>query len=363
MSETKTIFRVNETYKWLREPLLVRLPDGSLFCEIFLGGSYDGCRDNILSGIRSDDDGETWSELETIKAIDGLGCWAGSVFAHAGTGYVFWLTLDKDRSEMTNHLLSTGADGRSFVHDRLMAKYPDTRNGSIDIRRGTVLRDGRVLFPASWHETLDPSLSDDDIQISPERRKRLANVGGARILNKLSCCGVVEPNADFTEFRKYGRICHLTPDGEIPSVPLFENQIAELSDGTLSMLIRGDLSNRLWRSDSRDGGYTWSDPVKTDIPNPGSKPLILNLPDGRIVLFNNPREKDYDDIKSHHHAYRTPLEMWISDDDLQTWSVRETIAPATDVAQYPDGFFDPATGRIYLVWENDKEVFFRTVSV
>ena len=64
------------------------------------------------------------------------------------------------------------------------------------------------------------------------------------------------------------------------------------------MLIRGDLSNRLWRTDSRDGGYTWSDPVMTDIPNPGSKPLILNLPDGRIVLFHNPREKDYDDLKS-----------------------------------------------------------------
>jgi hypothetical protein len=363
MNETKTIFRVNETYTWLREPLLMRLPDGSLFCEVFLGGSYDGCKDNILSGIRSDDDGETWSGLETVKAIEGVGCWAGSVFAYGGTGYIFWLTLDHDRSEMTNHLLSTGADGRSFVHDRLMGKYPDTRNGSVDIRRGTVLRDGRVLFPASWHETLDPSLSDDDIKISPERRKRLANVGGARILNKISACGVVEPNADFTEFKKYGRVCHLTPDGEIPSVPLFENQIAELSDGSLSMLIRGDLSNRLWRSDSRDGGYTWSEPVMTDIPNPGSKPLILNLPDGRIVLFNNPREKDYDDVQSHHHAYRTPLEMWISDDDMQTWSTRETIAPATDVAQYPDGFFDPSTDCIYLVWENDKEVFFRTIAV
>jgi hypothetical protein len=91
--------------------------------------------------------------------------------------------------------------------------------------------------------------------------------------------------------------------------------------------------------------------------------LVINLPDGRIVLFHNPREKDYDDTQSHHHAYRTPLEMWISDDDLRTWSVKETLMAAPAVAQYPDGFYDAATGLVYLVWENDREVFFRKIDV
>lgn len=66
---------------------------------------------------------------------------------------------------------------------------------------------------------------------------------------------------------------------------------------------------------------------------------------------------------AHHHAYRTPLEMWISDDDMKTWSVKETLMAAPAIAQYPDGFYDEKTGLIYLVWENDIEVFFTKISV
>lgn len=361
MSKIQTIFKVNDTYAWLREPLLMRLPDGSLFCEIFTGGEYDGCRENIIAGVRSDDDGETWSDLEIIKAIKGMGCWAGSVFTTEDTGYIFWLTLENDRSETTNHLLYTTSNGGNFK-DRLIMEDWNGKN-AMDIRRGVKLRNGRILLPVAWHELMDKSLNDEDIEISPEKSKQLANLGGARIINKISYCGVVEPNDDFTEFKRYGRICHLTPGDITPSIPMFENQIAELSDGKLAMLIRGDLTNHLWRSDSSDGGHTWSEPVMTDIKNPGSKPLIINLPDGRIVLINNPSEKKYDDIEAHPHAYRTPLEMWISDDDMKTWAVKETLGAAPEVAQYPDGFYDDKTGMIYLVWENDKEVFFKKIHV
>jgi hypothetical protein len=65
----------------------MRLPDGSLFCEIFTGGPKgDGGNDNVVAAVRSDDDGQTWLGLEIIKAIKGTGCWAGSVFADEDTG-------------------------------------------------------------------------------------------------------------------------------------------------------------------------------------------------------------------------------------------------------------------------------------
>ncbi len=358
MSETKTIFKVNEKYAWLREPLLMRLPDDSLFCAIFLGGEYDGCRENFVAGIRSDDDGETWSPLEIIKAIKSVGCWACSVFEHNGTGYIFWMTLNDDRRDMTGHLLSTGEDGRSFEHDRLMPKFSGAHCGTVDTRRGTKLRNGRVLLPIAWQEVVG-----EPVELTAEQAKRLSNLGGATNANKVFCCGILEPNEDFTDFTRHGRVCQPTPTDVMPSIPLFENQIAELSDDSLAMLMRADLTNRLWRSDSADGGHSWSDPVKTEIPNPGSKPLIINLPDGRIVLFHNPSEKNYDDIDAFHHAYRTPLEMWISNDDMNTWPVKETLMAAPAVAMYPDGFYDKKTGLIYLVWENDEEVFFKKISV
>ena len=41
-AQSRQIFRVNQTYTWLREPLLRRLPDGSLCCVFFTGGAGDG---------------------------------------------------------------------------------------------------------------------------------------------------------------------------------------------------------------------------------------------------------------------------------------------------------------------------------
>jgi hypothetical protein len=43
----------------------------------------------------------------------------------------------------------------------------------------------------------------------------------------------------------------------------------------------------------RNSGRTWSSAYPTGIPNPGSKPRLINLPDTRIVLFHNPSEKDF----------------------------------------------------------------------
>lgn len=361
---TQTIFKVNDTYTWLREPLLMRLPDGSLFCEIFTGGKDDGKEENIVAGVISDDDGETWSELEVIKSIQDTGCWASSVFVDNDKAYIFWYVIDQSRNNFTNknaHLLRTGPDGRTFTQDTGISGDWNT-DQCIDVRRGIKLRDGKILLMGSWKEIV-PGLVETEIASNDPRRLRWANVDGANLMNKVSYCGVLEPNEDFTKFKRSGRIHKLTPDGELPSIPFFENQIAELSDGSLAMLIRADMTNCLWRSNSFDKGSTWTEPFKTDIPNPGSKFLIINLPDGRIVLFHNPSKRDYDDSTGHWHKSRTPLEMWVSEDDMKTWSYKETLVSAPTLAQYPDGFYDASENSIYLVWEDDFNVYFKKIQV
>lgn len=361
MKQVRTIFETDNTFTWLREPLLTRLPDGSLFCEIFTGGKFDGHTGNVVAAVRSDDNGQTWSDLEIVRAIDGTGCWASSVFADTQAAYILWYTLDKVRNEMTSdnaHLLRTGSDGRTFQADRQPHGNWDPAQ-CLDIRRGVRLRDGTVLLPAAWKGPAGEAARRPVVDSDGALARRWANFGGTTLVDKICYCGVVEPNADFTNFTRYGDIHHLIPEGPIPSVPFFENQIAELSDGSLSMLIRADLTNRLWRSDSQDGGHTWSEPVRTEIPNPGSKPLIINLPDGRIILFHNPNEKDYGDTTvESRRKYRTPLDMWVSEDGMCSWSRKETLVAAPKLAQYPDGFYEPDEDCIYLVWEDDRTVSF-----
>lgn len=142
MSTRQTIFKVDgKNYTWLREPLLMRLPDGSLFCEIYTGGAGDGAKGNIVGAVRSDDDGETWSELEVVKSSEAGGppCWAASVFSTDDAAHIFWYTMDRGRAELTNYLLSTGSDGRTFKKNRtILQDEKESKNGTgIDIRRGT----------------------------------------------------------------------------------------------------------------------------------------------------------------------------------------------------------------------------------
>lgn len=56
--------------------------------------------------------------------------------------------------------------------------------------------------------------------------------------------------------------------------------------------------------------------------------------------------------------HQTPLEMWVSDDDMRSWRRRNTQDAAPRLAPYPDGLWEPDEGRIYLVWEDDHAVSF-----
>ena len=318
--------------------------------------NYDGHAKNLVACIRSDDDGRTWSDVEVVASRPDQGCWAPSLFRHKDKAYLFWYTKSAGWQDMTNRLMSTGEDGRTFTDDRAILEGWNPGH-IVDVRHGTHLRDGRVLLPIAWQEPLKPT---DDWK-PPGGAVDLRNVGGDIVRRRISYVGVMEPNDDFTKFKRYGRVCERTPRGPTPSIPFFENAIAELPDGGLAMLIRADTTNRLWRTDSADRGRTWSEPYPTEIPNPGSKPRIINLPDGRIALFHNPSEKDYSDLKSPAHKYRTPLAMWISDDGMKTWAVKRTLVAAPKVAQYPDGFYDEASGAIYLAWEDGRAITFQII--
>jgi len=154
MFEAREIFRVNERYTWLREQLLRRMPDGSLCCAFFTGGSGDGDLKNVVAAIRSDDDGKTWSEVEVLASRPDESCWAPSMIVHKDKAYIFYFTSkDHSRYRKENRMLISGDDGRRFSEDRAITEEWITERG-VDIRHGTHLPDGRVLLPTAWLEPI-----------------------------------------------------------------------------------------------------------------------------------------------------------------------------------------------------------------
>ena len=88
------------------------------------------------------------------------------------------------------------------------------------------------------------------------------------------------------------------------------------SDGTITAFMRdnGPPPNRHYVSESKDGGFTWSDVIKSDVVNPGSGSDIVTLVNGNWVLAYNDEEDG-----------RYSLAVSLSEDEGKTWKYTRHI--------------------------------------
>ena len=90
---------------------------------------------------------------------------------------------------------------------------------------------------------------------------------------------------------------------------LCEGSFYQTDDGVLHMLLRNTgkyFQHRLWLTESRDNGGTWSPPVETDFSDTNAKFHFGRLPDGRFYYVGNPIGSG-----------RTPLAMSLSRDGVR----------------------------------------------
>lgn len=75
------------------------------------------------------------------------------------------------------------------------------------------------------------------------------------------------------------------------SMGLCEGSFFQTDDGALHMLLRNaakENSHRLWLSESRDDGASWSSPAETDFSDTNAKFHFGRLPDRRFFYVGNP---------------------------------------------------------------------------
>ena len=83
-------------------------------------------------------------------------------------------------------------------------------------------------------------------------------------------------------------------------------------------------SGHIQKSESHDGGYTWSEAVDTEFPNPNSAVDVVKLKNGHIVLVYN------------NHMYeRSPLTVAVSMDGGKTFPYRRDIGGGDNSFAYP----------------------------
>ena len=355
---------------WTREGLLRRTGPNGLIATWTTGGFSDPAPGNFTMIALSDDNGTTWQD--------------GGRFEHPWRG-LFTTELFVPRPNEIHAFLQT------YEFGEWMSRLESCRTVSTDggrtwttphsipggihnvwVNRGIVAASGRWVIPVSWAEHLGEEWGRPGVGRSPSPC-RIGKRDGAQTVipvgadsgliysegnnwchrNHRYACGVMLSDDGGATFRKQGYLC------SGPAGRLIEPRVVELADGKLVMLLRSLDESWLWRSESVDGGETWSAAVRGDIPNPSAKVNILKARDGRIFMIHNPVDTGCSGGLFSMNA-RNPLSLWVSHDDMNTWDIKvDLVKDANPHASlnYPDGYLNEDTGEIDLCWEDAYSVY------
>jgi len=287
--------------EWIRAigPALVPAANGDWLCAWVAGKLPDSDSQPGLSAVyrRSSDYGQTWSDLAVwFTTPDPDRC------AHAHPNYVapdgaligFGLTFDAMAGRMPRR-----RPVRLVSRDHGLTWDPPQ---PMHDRFGVVTRAGRVVL-------------DNGDWLFAQHYLRPVGVP----LGQLDFPEEIRQQRDASDWRWGVNVLISTDQGqtylpfgfheEPPTIQ--EPHAIQLRDGTVVLLCRVNRDGFLWRADSHDNGRTWTTPVRTDIPNPGSKVWLTRLTDGRIALVHNPSS-----------TARDPLHLWLSEDEMRTWPTR-----------------------------------------
>jgi predicted neuraminidase len=104
----------------------------------------------------------------------------------------------------------------------------------------------------------------------------------------------------------------------------------------------GRPDGRIVRSESHDGGRTWSAGQETEFPNPNAAVEFLRLRNGHLLLIFNDSVSD-----------RTPLTAALSTDGDRTWPYRRNLIEGPGDYAYPYAI-QADDGKIHLVFTSDE---------
>lgn len=319
MFDVSVMFRASGDWGHGREPVLRRMPDGSLVCLVYSGGPSEPHDDNVVLIVRSTDNGASWSQPEVLFRHATRGVWATEIFTDSPQPLAFVHTFDAASHylELNTFLSCTADSGRTWSEPvSLPAAFH-----SVAVRQGLTLRNGAWLFPIYWQEARASwDWRKTSKAYSPHDSWRFAS-------------GVMLTLDGGQSWSTHGRLT--------TELNLWEPNVVEIAPEKLVMLMRAEGAAVKYRADSSDGGRTWSTPHPTDIPDANSKITLLQHEDAILMLHNPSAQPGW--------LNRNSLELWVSHDGCQTWPMKMVLARSLNRNQvicYPHGFVDTQRGLL-----------------
>ena len=300
------------------EPLLVKGKEGELLCICQCDGPEEPHKDNREYVFRSYDNGDTWTKKERLIPETGRAEYATGVYKTNEEIAVFFSTQSKgwySPEDWKCNIIKSFDEGATWQD---CGDSPIFANDTF-IRTSVKISDTEILVPYhTYHKNKDNNFYMVE-------------------------SGVLKTTDNHKTYKRYP--AHIMDLEIINDCIWLEPTLAVLSDGTIVMIMRRNGTGWYWSCESKDGGETWSETVRTNIPNPSCKPKLLNIDNGRIALIHTPNN-----IIGH----RYPLSLWISDDDMKTWGEKIELTNFPGTYHYPDGFYED--GHIKFTIEYDRNM-------
>lgn len=311
---TERVFGPEVPGKYKHPAALTELHNGDLYL-VYFGGSGEYADDSAVHGARLRKGETKWSMPKLItprpkwpegnpvvwQAPDGV-VWLFSVTRHGAT----WST-----SRIAARISTDGAE--TWQEPVQLT----TEAGTMVRGKPIVLAGGDYLLPI-YHET-----GNDPEWVGPDTTSL------------------------FLRYEVQAK--RWTPTNRIRSrLGNLQPAVAALSDTHLVCYCRrgGDYKPRsdafLIRSESRDGGRTWSPGTETAFPNPNAAVDYLRLHNGHLLLVFN------DSMRS-----RTPLTVAISTDNDKTYPHRRNLAEGPGDFAYPYAI-QTRDGKIHVIYTSQR---------
>ena len=277
------VFEDERPFAQCHASTIVETEDGVLLCAWFAGTEEGELDVGIwLSAFR---DG-TWSAPERVAKVNETPHWNPVLFRDPARGTYLFFKVGREIPLWETNWMETKDNGRTWSTPAELVAHDQGGRGPVK-NKPVVLSDGTWLAGASTEYKQWDAFAD------------LSKDGGA----------TWERTPDFVMDRAVfvGR-------GAI------QPTVWESAPGKVHALLR-TTAGKIGRTDSEDGGHTWSPMYLTGLPNNNSGIDLLRLEDGRLLLVYNPVG-----LKEG----RSPLDLAVSSDNGKTWS---TVAHLEDEPQ------------------------------
>ena len=288
---------------------LLKLDDEKYLIAWF-GGTKEGNEDVAIWIVHGN---EEHFEKPVILAQSDEAHWNPVLFRINESKIIIFYKVGNEISKWRTMYRISEDNGESFGEEKELVK--DDFGGRGPVRNKPIrLASGRILAPGStelgiWKAFTD--CSDDDgvtwKKSSEVEIRQLEYIEGERTVDKKDSLIPV------SEQSFYGR-------------GVIQPTLLESEPDKVHMLLRST-EGKIYRSDSQDGGRTWTDAYATELPNNNSGIDMIRAEDGRLFLVYNPIGVNWGD--------RTPISLAVSKDGGESWEKLRDLSSGDGEFAYP----------------------------